>query len=391
MRVIFAGHTGIEKRVAVGNLKTLVMSRLNIPNDPRHLYVDCVEDQIKTITGATGRAFLKSFNANYQLEAWNKAIATMTEVIEGHKSDRAFVCMHFTFYVDSRLFTLVDLGKIQRLNPTAIVTLIDDIYDVWGTIAFRDHRDNTKFRLRLREIAAWRSMETAMGELVSRFLRATGKHVPHYVVATKHPTEMLYRCLFQPTMPRFYASIPITQTRHDPERRAEIDAVRSELHKEFAVFDPLTIDEAAPTLFEKAQRNPSGNVGFQGGDPSLRWPIPAEGTLTHGRTNIYPFEIPAEEILEIKEDANELIKARDFSLIDSAHCLAGYRPNYGGMASQGMIAEFHHATSVPSPPKDIHFYSPPEDEQRVHPFTSFSERHATKAEWLNSLRAYRGT
>ena len=68
--------------------------------------------------------------------------------------------------------------------------------DIHAALQRRDAAQHTNFRLRLREILAWRTAEIAMADLLARNLYEM-RAIPHYVVGLKHPAEMLYRLIFR--------------------------------------------------------------------------------------------------------------------------------------------------------------------------------------------------
>lgn len=389
MRVIFAGHTGINKGKVLSNLALVVREKQGLPADSSEPLVIDFEKELVNHLGGSFSAFLRTGDFSYQLSSWTTTMKKINKELteQDPKPKSIFLSLHCTFYVAGRLFSLLDLKGIRDFNPTHIVTLIDDIYEVQGRIK---HKSGQEFYLRLRELLAWRSMEIAMAEFLTRSLKQLEERpIKHYVLAVKHSKQMLYNLLYKTTAPKFYASIPITATRSKANYRYEIDRVRQELCRRYpVVFDPLTIDEDIPGLFNSAKRKRRDLLVVNRGSRLDRWPIPERGTLTEGRQDVYPLHLSAEELLEAEANIKEQIEPRDLMLIDQVDCVAGYRPNYRGEFSKGMFAEFLHARDVAEPKKDLHFFHPKEDEKGGHPFTRFEVRHKSKRKWLEALDNY---
>lgn len=382
-RVLFAGCTGLQKGLILSNLADFLCQANGLTRHPRIVNCVDIEDLITQQNAVSWSAFIRNFNSAYQRRYWESAVDS---IARSASTDHLLVSLHLTYCIKGRFVSLLQLGPIERFQPTHIVTLIDDVYEVWCRIAHRDQVEGTDFRLRLYQAIAWRSAETVLGEMLSRFLTERYQvHVPHYVVSVKHSVQTLYRLLYE-QLPRFYLALPISNTRKSPEHREEIDRMRRRIHSDLLAFDPLTIDEDVPSLFERARTERS--VRYSPFDPELRWPFIPNATLVDGRTDIYPFEIPSEEILEIEPEVGKHIPSRDYTLIDQAECLAAYRPRYAGQWSQGMLSEFNYAANSSLPPKDILIHSP-ESEPIDHPFLGgIGDRYEDVEEWHEKLRSW---
>jgi len=355
MRFIFAGHTGIRKAEVLESLRVETARRFNVSKNKIGIY--CVEDEIKRILGTPSLVpYLESTNENMKRKLW---INAFTEILKREKEEdplHSFLSIHLTFQRKSCFFSPIAWNKpislIKEWGARKIITLIDDIYVVKKRI-----QPGTRFRLR--ELTVWRNIEILAADILARevFPNATNSY-PSYsrspVVAVKHPPKMLDRLLFEDEMKKVYACIPISKTRNNKEGVSEINNFLRELHEQFIVFDPLTIDERP--LIDLSKSLESGNskgdrVVF---NKERRWPIDKEFCLCSDE-NEYPIELELQEVLEIAErfkagDKSEIdrnIELRDLRLIDQCDFLIVYRPFYGKkQITQGMNSEILYAKNV---------------------------------------------
>lgn len=391
MRVVFAGHTGLEKDMALDNLVNHIYAKkgldANEPGSKGFLALFRLERILEEkLCIESTVSLLETANIRYAVEGWSVAFDQIFQEIERQDPDHVFLSMHFTFHVPGRSTIPYTIGQLSRFRTTHIVTLIDDIYEVQARIRRKNAERGTDYRISLRELAWWRAQEIGMGSWLARNLPASPverggqpQPVEHYVVAAKHPIEMAWKLLFEPQVPRVYASFPITSTRDSEDSRMEIDEVRCKLHSLHTVFDPLTIDELSPWILSQADSTHS--IELTKGDPRCRWPYPEANLLCSGRPDVYPIMLQPDEVLAVKGDVEHSIRVRDFGLVDVCDHIVGYRPYYMGNFSKGMYAEFNHALNVCRPPIPIHYYFPAEDQADPGPFGQFRTLHQDKDRW----------
>ena len=372
MRALLAGTSGVDKGVVVSNLIDRLVSHGDISDataaDPRDVLVANVEDTIAERSDDLA-SVLASFRPRYQLAAWQRAGLAIAERLESVDPRHSLITTHLTYYTSGRQFSIIDLPTIRRWRPDCIITLVDDMLDIHAAMQRRDAERHTNFRLRLREILAWRTAEIAMADLLARNLYEM-RAIPHYVVGVKHPAEMLYRLIFQRRQyPLVYSSFPITAVRDDCQLRSKIDAIRNELHRRFIVFDPLTLDEGTPTVFARAQAAVADAV------PAIticadeaRWPLDVTGTLSEGREATYPLSLDPREALEVWDDLENQIRHRDLTMVEQAQCVAAYRITMGGRLSTGMYSELLYASHTAEPARPVLMYVDPSDDGLEHPF-----------------------
>lgn len=176
-RILFLGHTGIGKTLAVRNLSARYLEVAHqLPTGLDHvdaakwLRVACLEDFIPDTHG-----FLDLTNETAARQQWDAALAQALEGLrQGPPTAHLFLSLHGSYYRRARAFSRADLGALADFAPTQVVTLIDDVYDVSRTIADRDTQD----ALRLREIATWRSIEGMIADFIARPSKSQATHWP---------------------------------------------------------------------------------------------------------------------------------------------------------------------------------------------------------------------
>ena len=380
MRALLAGISGVNKDSVVANLVTRLRSNGDIGGaaddygssdsgvDPRELLSASVE-AVFARQGDDLASTLAAFRPRYQLDAWQRAGLAIAEQMEDLDPRHSLLATHLTYYTSGRQFSLIDIPTIRRWRPDCIITLVDDMLDIRAALARRDAEQHTNFQLRLREILAWRTAEIAMADLLARNLYERRK-IPHYVVSVKHPAEMLYRLIFhRRRFPAVYSSFPITAIRDDVDRRATVDAIRQELHRRFIVFDPLTLDEGTPQVFDKARAACSDGVHeIAITTEEARWPLDNAGTLKDGLPSSFPMTLDPREALEVWDDMENQVRHRDLTMVEQAQCVAAYRITMGGRLSTGMYSELMYASHTAEPARPVLMYADPEDNGLDHPF-----------------------
>ena len=329
MRVIFTGQTGINrskeilKNLALFALKTEGCPEdLNSSKSQEHLMIYSLNEELKNL-GINIISFLDDQNPIAKADVWKRAFNNILSRIKDEKPKHTFLSMHHIFYRYSSFFSPVDWDLIKDFQPDIFITLIDDIFSIWKRINSRDKKSPSGSYFRLRELASWRSAEILMTDFLAKCL-FPGKSIKNYVVAAKHPTQMLYRLLFEPEKLLVYVAFPITSTRKDSKKVDEINKFRMELHEKFTVFDPVTIDEDVLRILLN-NKQPGKNLLIRKND---RWPIPNNWSLCEDVN--YPIKLKADEAREVVKDIRDHIMLRDFRLIDQVDYFAGYRPNYKG-------------------------------------------------------------
>ncbi len=373
LKVLFFGQTGVEKRACIDRLARRCLSSAGLPEDPDHsksmeyLRIFHVEDEIEVAGDYI--AYLDRFNTVHQRTSWNTAWDLISDECNADKPKHVFVSLHATCFRKNRFFSVVDIDRIRKFQPDSIVTLIDDAHECWARIQTREKRRPRGTDLRLRDIFLWRTVEIMAGD----FLR--DGTTDHYVVATKHPAEMVRRLIFEQETKRVYASFPISSTREKPESKRQIDDFRISLHKQFATFDPITIDERILATALKSRRKGTKSVKL---DNKSRWePALTEelSPLQPPTGNLYPFSIPVEQVEEVTEDIDRQIEARDYRLIGQAQAVVAYRPNFMQHYARGVNAELLYASQTCGIPVHVVWNDSEDGQFADSPFGNIGTKH----------------
>jgi hypothetical protein len=387
VRVLFAGTTGIRKGDAVRAITVRALREAGLSSDPDNMnsrnfirFYD-FERSLEQKNQFALWTYLTSLNTKEQQRRWHEAFADILHEIQTESPKNVLLSLHMTFFKNSRFFSLVDQDLLKKFKPDLFITFIDDLYAVWARVENKTKlgQDLGQSHLRLREILAWRTVETLVTDFVSKNF-----NVPNYVVAVKHPVDTVFRLAFQSRVKCFYASFPISQTRSDPRKREEIDNFRLRLHKDYAVFDPLTIDEKIiPFSLEKAGKK-KGSI--EKGD---RWPIPIGFSMVGDDDILFPIELKSSDINEVIEDIDEHVKFRDYRLVSQSDALVAYRPYYGKRMHEGVKSEIDFATDLM---KERYFYFPKEDgEKNTSPFKAGGSPYKKLDGLFDALRKLKGT
>jgi adenylate kinase len=393
------GKEGIVRELALAAAKARGLRQdLNDRYTRQFVQVLSVEEEIKSTLGDL-RPFLNQILPHERNRRWREAMETIFARVSD--SEHTLLCLHNVFYRRSNFFTCTDWELLRRYRPTVMVTLINDLYDVWETINDRERKLATNSYFHLPEILAWRSAEISATESLAENLyvrphvyglgpdrfssvrkdypalsTAFGHAVPHFLFAAKHPLETLYQLLFRRDFLLVYASFPITKTRNDSQGRTEIDGYRQRLFESgfLTVLDPLTIDELRFI------------DSWQPGKPALRprWPLTlGPPMLEEIPLTTDPFTGYNElQFNSLKSSVERHVEVRDYKMVSQTMCLAAYRPFYGGVLgsnvppsdkpSGGVDKELMYAVAES---KLIYAFHPPQDrrdEAQVFSSVSFA-------------------
>jgi len=334
-------------------------------------------------------------NPKTKLDIFESNFGWIMKKIDDRKSDVSsiFLNMHLSYYKSSEFFPpfiphffLQLFTKIPNAN-VKIITLIDDVFSIWKKLADREDEGYLNTKMRLREILAWRSLESLTSYALMTYLssREEGKKVTNYLVSIRHPFPTFSNLVFPEKPIRVYLSYPISKTRYASSDIGEINNFRKEIHEYGAsegitVFDPVTIDELA---LESATKESKDNQIISL-EKKHRWPIDLPNLLV--KEPKWPISIPRQEIDEVSKDIRNQIKSRDYTLVDSSHFLTVYRPYFHGEESKGVMAEIKHANEYG---KKVVVFHPPEDHQKgistTHPFGENVDPFDVKEKFVEHL------
>jgi adenylate kinase len=341
VRVLAIGTTGVNMKPLSAQLekchKEMGRGRLG-------LYF--VEEELKKEVDWV--IFLDSDDYYWQERAWREAATRAIAKVEEDGAEHAVLFMNLPYFRKSRFFPAVDISVLRAYRPDVVVTLIEEAHVIWRRIQIREEREKTGAFLRLKDVFAWRTASILLGDTIAKALG-----VSNIVVAVKHPAHVIYRIAVEGARPRFYLSFPITYVRGDPEARREIDRYRSLMLSKFVAFDPLTMDERVLRLAKKR-----GHVAVV--EAEERWLLPpGVKPAVEDEPELYPMEIPADQVEEVLLDIDNLIRFKDFRYILQSDAVAVYRPFMRQMFHRGVFSEVMYATNTAH--KRLFIYMPPED------------------------------
>ena len=386
MKFMCTGITGITKK----RVFELLLNKL--PKEKK-LEVIHFEDLLKEMGNFDDLTlFLNSYNWQRQKRAWEETFDLVQDLADNSDADHVILCLHLIYFRNTRFFSIFSLKRLESFSPDGFLTLIDDIYSLRKRIDVRSQKSSFKTFLRLRDLLAWRSMETNLADILSSYLNK-GKGINNYLLSIKQPIKTLNRLLFSETL-KLYIAHPISSTRNDPKLIKEIEDFKEELHEKFTAFDPTTIDERLLNFSLQKQypnwKNMEKGILVESVvniDLDERWPIMHHPLLSDDTSNLFPLEISADEIVEVADDIDNLIQDRDYRLISQSDAVVAYRPYLGKKLSTGVYSEMQYARDIAFKPCYVYFPTADGLQERT-PFKGRGFPFLRKENLINNLLNY---
>lgn len=393
--IFLTGQTGTCKREVAEGIALRLAKEKNLPLDLNNTFTRQLVQihQVEDYLGVDLPEYLDSYNPRMRQEQWDRAIDKVRLRLDP-VPEFTLLLFHCVHYRNGRIFSQLNWDRLTAFRPRLIITLIDDIYDIWERIRSREAEFKTRSVVTLEEVLLWRTFEIAATKQlarnlfvdpsaypdVERTIRASeirdapffGQPIEHFVVSAKQTIEMLYRLCFEPDRLRVYASYPISSPRSSAAARDEINEYRARLSERFVVFDPLAIDElrtGSSSDWQNAVRDfgllpPRWPVSTT---PPVGPPATAETVPTHNpfarwnpQSETYvPLSVP--EIMNIRRAIERQIVERDFLLVSQGGTVAVYRPFFGARSEPtgGVGEEMIFASQIPLP---LVVYHPQDDD-----------------------------
>ncbi len=355
MTILVFGCSGARKKSALERLKV----RYNFDHPDETVFLTDIGTYLGPLSNFLPRP------PGDQRAALRTALRQCIDDTVSSRADLKFVSLHGTYFYAGNVTAPLSALELADFVPQAVVTLIDDAY------AMKHRLRSGGYDFLFSELLIWRAVDIALVDNLTYALSVQlERTVENVVVAAKHPTEMLYRALFQPEIPRLYASFHITTTRGDPQARRAIDDVREELHRQYAVFDPVTIDD-------RILINSLGTTGEGVDDIEIPaghrwdWRLPANSgnhfVPLVDDEEFFPVRVPVAEgrmlsfvsQSSMKNMVDAQITSRDFRYIHQSDCMAVFRPRFEGRTSIGVEQEIEYAETVAKIP--VVAYAPEDD------------------------------
>lgn len=346
MRVIITGQSGTRKETFATKLRNYVLQRRGISaqHPASKKEINFFEVENKEWLKDDFLNVLGNYNEYHASKTWSDAIRSINKTIKESEIKDCLLLTHATWYRNSRFFSPISWDALLLFQPDCVITLIDDLYDIWQRI----EEGKLDIHLSLDEILAWRSVEISTSRSISLNLKLDpsilevekidipselkyffGSPIPHFIMSVKHPLETFYRLIFERSKrPVVYASFPITRTRQKRKRVEDINSFRKNLQDTGAiVVDPLMIDEmrmektdpAWLTLKEDSRFQEYQNKRWEIANPSVEPPTKYEN----------PFrKLSTKQIKQTAERIEQHVVDRDYRLVSQCSILVAYRPFY---------------------------------------------------------------
>lgn len=308
-----------------------------------------------------------------QRKLWEKSFEAISKKIPPHKNSRVnFLTFHASYYhqKNREFISPINLIKLRRLRKRvkAVVVFVDDCYDIYkrlleeGEMFYRDifSSEVTPLEAIIKSvwnnltILTWREIEIAFSRKIAEIL-----NVPLFVVAVKHPKDMIKRLCFLPleSLRIFYVAHPITSIiskayARRPRFPTDLNAFAEaclEKEKNLVLFIPDTVDELRfkkENGFYSPSLNDSWPVPY-GEENSLFEPLPEKTKRINPlNPNRFAFregsnrESVSYAINILRNKIDEQITSRDYCLIEqSPNGVIIYQPYFEGDISTGALKE----------------------------------------------------
>ena len=314
--------------------------------------------------------FLRSARST-QYEAWQRCWARFANTLEQHDIQNPhgniLISLHGCFvwgHYGAR--TLIRPEAIAKLRADKVVTLIDDVYDLWWRTQHRARGRRHIGMPTLDQLLLARRVELIIADQVAYLAEPT---VPHLVLSVHHPRETLWNWTQSEKPKVVYLSFPISAPRklQNDNDTTGIEAVNDFIRQMYDVQDtdpdmvmicPLTIDElpllsAIPDVPGNPAEEAKKTVVFD--RESVRWEVGELFSTSPLATMPVPAEkrnpIPVEQIRNAAGMIKTDVGWRDFRLIDQSKCLAVFNPKFKNKTSisRGVGLEIEYASVVPIP------------------------------------------
>jgi hypothetical protein len=336
------------------------------------------------ISTPSGTQYLLSKPKNHLRALWKEAWSSCLSQACESTDSQVFVAMHAVSYhsESKEFFSCTDVKhlsnecKANNLKIKKVVTLVDDIYDVYRRLSepgqlfepVVDPRQVDPFISIIDAIQnfilllTWRSMENLTVEQIANELE-----IPHYILATKHPISVAHSLIASKKIP-IYLSHPISGVRSLKKEgesnkakkiMSEIQELTTSLKNSNLIlpFCPTTIDELiiATDKFGKyvpvfKERWPFGKVDevlfVEPANPTLNPLDPNNSWKDIIRRSKEKTEAISAFLSHLYDWISAETNARDRKLVEQSGALVVYRPYFNGAKSEGVLHEITHRTSL---------------------------------------------
>lgn len=387
-RVLFFGVTGVDKTGgedikdwgAIRRLARWVEDHRG--RSPRPKVVDFEAEYLFNPEkgGIASFSFLNDEQYK-QREVWRRAWAQFDAEIlsDSNLEQDLYVSMHACIVRGHYgVRSVIDPVKVaQRVRPNLIVTLLDDVYDMWWRTEARAGGVAWVGRPTIEQLVFARRAELIMADQVAF---SDEQPIANLVISVAHPCETLANRIYAPNPMVVYLCFPISAPRRlDREANAASEGSghkdimsflatayeRQHGNRDLVVVCPLGIDEL-PLV--EAMKDESTHVEQDGGGfgagctkyvrfdrDTRRWPLnevwPADECLSIGPPAAGDRKaIPLEQLEKAAGVLHSDVGWRDYRLIEQARdgCLAAFNPRFKGQdrVSRSVREEIRFAAGI---------------------------------------------
>lgn len=397
--ILLAGQYGTSHKTVANTLCKMANERLSPTTWQPIAKTYSIDDEVWERSGGP-TAFFKLPNDKMRDAYWQDACSLIERDILKDNPVYAIVSLHIVYFGvgEKRFFSCVDWDRLMSLKPRVILTLIDDIYDIYTRI-IAEHKSDAVIsggKIIISDILSWRIREIHTCNLLAKHLYINRKMFPsinsllsspdviskipkleeelnvifnkpcdHFVISIKQDPEDFYRLLFDYKKLRVYLSFPISTPRKakDDSFFDKLLAFRKKIHADYIAFDPLAIDELRFVVNKDKKGNKiikrklTNRIIYGVGTPIVS---PPGNTL-----ETCPIREESESLEAIFESVVQQVNERDLKLTSQADYVVMWRPLYGKETHDGVAAE---GTFAAAKGITVHSYHPIEDRIKGKPF-----------------------
>jgi hypothetical protein len=204
-RVLLLGPTGVDKATAIDRLT----ARLEATLGHRFKYIDFENDFLKTHLNVKNWTIFLAQDIAQQAVTWRRGWDEFEKTLDG---ENTILGLHAT-YVSTPLGLRCPVhipSVCQDFTPTLIISLIDDVYQMWSRTEARAAGQEIKGRPSFEQLLMARRAEMLLGDVI---LSHTGNpKARHILCATGNNLDALINLIVF-NAPVTYLSFPISAPR----------------------------------------------------------------------------------------------------------------------------------------------------------------------------------
>ncbi len=375
-RILFTGQAGLNVKGILEKLGNHISGNetfrcLNLEDCMKTIYLDdWPEDRpnYDMVKAPGGLQNLLASPESYLRLLWGRAATDMSARLSN--GEDAFISLHGAFYhpYHKGFFPCVQVEQLRGLKISRVVTLIDDIWDIWARLSQPGQLFDSaglEFKsgfyasmnsiLNLMSLLDWRLVEMFASEQIANQL---GLGHDHILLPIKHNMEVAKELLFPGREPA-YISHPIAEPRRlrREGKEKEADAIEWDVQSlaerlltksNFVPLSPTAIDEFRIAINETGDYLPKLEKRWEYGDPRnlLFQPTVGDGSQALDPQGWFSCEAPEVEVSSIStllkalgEKIKAHINSRDHRLVAQSSAIVVWRPYFNGTLSGGVLKE----------------------------------------------------